>query len=632
MSQFYGSREREPGYFTKPDMKFEIKRRSAFIIYVFLVIVITFPSIIELNSSILGSPHTDTWNGVWGIYYVKSCLLKGNNPFHTDKIFYPTGGDFYPINLLNGILVFPLSLFVSLPAAYNLMIMSLVVAAALGTYLLVRYLNGDTNAAFFAGAGFAANPIIISALHNGTDELLGLCWIPFYILYLFKLIGKNRRRYLLLSVVFFFISFVCCWYIGFALALFTVLVFLRQLVRGEEGGRKKVILRNIVIVSLATMILVLPFFLLSNRATQGEKILISHKTPKMVRDAVFSLNATDISTHFRPRRPGAGYHPRFDPRAFLPDPDKYYFHSLYLGYIVLFLALVGLFPRGKSYGKWFWLICLVFFLLFSWGPRPRLGETVLSGKILTNLLPFSLLDRVFPLSSFISLPFRFGIMAYLSLFVLAAAGLRRITRRVRREYGLIIILAVSAACVSEYLFLAPVPYPLERSSAVMPEFVSELAGSPGKAVIEVPTEHPAYRALRPGMYYQTGHGKKVFYSLDVGFSSNQLGHGNEFLYYVNLLAELSFDVVESPAVLPGNAAERASFLSGEFEGAMVAGSRKHREIEESIGELRELGFSRVVVYRDLLPESVEAKLSGFLRLYLGEPIREANDIAIYRIF
>ena len=613
---------------------YEIKPAAACILYMILVIVITFPIIAELNTSVLGSPYTDTWNAVWGIHFVKKCLLSGQSPFFTDDLFYPEGGHFYPMNLVNGIMVLPLSLFLSLPASYNLMLMILMVIAAFGMYRLALFIVNDKNAAFFSGMCYAVSPIVIGAIHNGTDELLGLSWMPFFILYLLKVVKTGKTRHMVLAIVFLFISSVSCWYIGFSLTIFTFFVFVRQLLIKQEVRKKKFIVKNIVMVSLVSLLLVLPCFLLALRSTRGERILTNIKTPGMVNGAVRYFNATDIITHFRTKCLSTGDDPAFshpEPKVFLPNVDNRFVHNLYLGYTVTVLALVGIFLKRKSFNRGFWLICLVFFLLLSWGPSPRLGETVLSNKILRNVLPFSLLDLVFPLSSFISLPFRFGIMAYLSLFILAAAGLLGIAGRVKEKYRLILVLAVTAGCIIEYLFLAAVPYPLERTSAELPEFVSELAVSPGKAVIEVPTEHPVYRALRPGLYFQTRHGKKVFYSFDVGFSSYHLGHGNEFMYYLNLLAELSFDVVESPSVLPGNAAERASFLGGDFKEAMVVGSREHREIEESIGELGELGFTRVIVYRDLLPESVERRLDAFLRLYLGDPLRDSEDIAIYKL-
>jgi hypothetical protein len=612
---------------------FELNLKIALIIYVALTLLITFPAVIELNKSALGCRYTDTWHSLWGISFVKNSLLHGKSLFFTDYIFYPQGGYFYPINLLNAILILPVYLFLSVVVSYNLMIMILMVIAMLGMYRLVLYIARNKYAAFYSGLCYGISPIVITAIHNGTDELLGLCWIPYYALYLLKALDENRMRPFFLSVLFLFLSILSCWYLGFVSLLFTAFFLIYKLSIKGEGIRKRVIFKKIISILLISSMLSLPFFMLLMRSFHGDKRIVNIKVKQEINSTLQNLSYTELSAYFKviPFWSRKNQFLEQDPRVFLETYDRYHIHGVYLGYIALILCMFGLFSRDKTYpNKRFWLFCAVFFFLLSLGPYPRMHGAKLNLGILEKILPYSLLDRIIPMSSYVSLPFRFSVITYLSLFILAGLGMARAFNKIRIKQKAMLTSAICACTVFEYLIMAPMPYPLYRSPTVAPDFIKELKKQPGEAIIEAPTNHSVYRALRPGLYYQIFHHKKVIYGINVADGISPPLRDNMFIRYIEDICQASINYVSIP-IKVSSVKDFFSPIEENYKRAVNPASEDYWKIKDSIEKLKGYSFSYVVIYKDMLPLPVEEILFYFVNEHLGKPYWESKEVVIYRL-
>ncbi len=192
----------------KNELIFKLKHHDliiAPILYIILTIILTYPIILNMTTSILGSGGDDrqVLNYLW---YAKQALLSPNPNMtfsYTNYIFYPYG---IHISLLmspfNQLLGIPLQELFGLPATYNIIWLLSFVLGGFGTYLLVKYLTGNEIAAFFSGIVFAFAPYHFAhALgHMGATTIE---WIPFCALYLIKMVREKGMKNYILAAVFF---------------------------------------------------------------------------------------------------------------------------------------------------------------------------------------------------------------------------------------------------------------------------------------------------------------------------------------------------------------------------------------------------------------------------------------------
>ena len=98
----------------------DIKRqnpRNAFVaasISLLLVLGLTWPVCISPFELLVGHPGNDTWNHVWGYWWVGQALQSGQWPFIADGLAFPDGGTLYFIDTVQAILSWPFNLFLGL--------------------------------------------------------------------------------------------------------------------------------------------------------------------------------------------------------------------------------------------------------------------------------------------------------------------------------------------------------------------------------------------------------------------------------------------------------------------------------------------------------------------------------------
>ena len=74
------------------------------LIFFALAVVLTWPIVLNISGSALGSQHADGMKHLWTLWWMRSSIWDyGQFPFSTDLINYPTGMDLYPIEPLNGL-------------------------------------------------------------------------------------------------------------------------------------------------------------------------------------------------------------------------------------------------------------------------------------------------------------------------------------------------------------------------------------------------------------------------------------------------------------------------------------------------------------------------------------------------
>ena len=473
--------------------------------YLALTAGMTYPLILKFSSAIPGDSF-DGWQNYWNLWWVKTALVDQITwPWFTDLLYHPTGVSllFHTLNAFNGITFLPVQLAFGLLPEYNAVVVFSFAAGGLGGYLLARQVLGANSsrlAAFLAGAVFTFSPYHFAHL-LGHMQLIALAWLPFYALYVLRTLraaeGSGERRVARegsLAALFLILVALCDWYYAFYCILFTAVAAVWHSVRSLRASRRDALgLGLIALVAAGVTVAVVLSPLLIPMVREARQ------ASYMVPDAAQSRQlSADLLAFITPQ----GFHPlwgewaRAKSERFTSTISEY---TIFAGFTVLGLALVGLFSRWRRGMKGLWLgVTLVFFIL-SLGPVLHIGGQATRWPGGAEIaLPYAAIARL-PFINIMRSISRLDVIVMLALGVLAAGGLNSLMRN--RMGGLLIGVLSLVLVLFEFL---PAPYPMSPPDT--PSWYRLLArdGRSG-AVLNLPANWD-----RPGyLLYQTEHGKAL---------------------------------------------------------------------------------------------------------------------------
>jgi len=190
-------------------------------LYVLLSLVFTWPLVLNFGQYVVGDLESDVWKHLWGMWWVKTCLVRDNVlPLHTHLLNYPYGGALFFIDPLNGLISTPLQFLWDAPRVYNLVVLFNVVLAAVGAFCLARYLSGSPYAAFFAGSVYGFSSYMMAYLTSGVTEAINIGWIPLFCLFFIRMLRHNQLADAVRAGTWFAVATVGCWYYGSFCVLF----------------------------------------------------------------------------------------------------------------------------------------------------------------------------------------------------------------------------------------------------------------------------------------------------------------------------------------------------------------------------------------------------------------------------
>ena len=172
------------------------------LIFLFLTVVMTWPFIVHLNDSVVGSVG-DNWYYVWLIKWFEKSLIELNgNPFFVPTHNTPYGWylAYTEISLSNIIFALPISILGGPVLAYNGILILSFILSALFTYSWVKRLTGNSFAALISGALFAFSPYRLAHL-NGHWPLMGTHWLVLHFMFLYLCLHQEsiNKKYAFLS-------------------------------------------------------------------------------------------------------------------------------------------------------------------------------------------------------------------------------------------------------------------------------------------------------------------------------------------------------------------------------------------------------------------------------------------------
>jgi hypothetical protein len=429
-------------------------------LFALLTLALSWPVIAHLNSRI---PGTATWafdesTFAWNIWYFKHALLDlHTSPLHSELIWYPLGIDLilYTYNFFNALIALPLLVAFNLPLASNVTLLLATILSGFGAYLLafyvlrftfcrsrhIPYATRQTTtlrlAAILAGVvyAFASNRAIYAAL--GHYDMVTTQWLPFYALYLLKVLREPQLKRAVLAGLFFALAALAEMIFASFLALFSVIVVLAHW--RELRARWAAALGRLALAALVALLVWAPALIpITREFLTGDYALTGWgEGLKLSADLVGLVTPTELNPLLAPAR-GSPPSPaelrgtettgeaRWRAMLRAVEEGKARFsdvNTVFLGYVTLALALLGAWRWRVQARAWAWtglvfgLLCLGPLLQIHGRYRFSLDNLLPEG--VTFPLPFALLHFI-PLVNANRAPNRNSVILMLALAVLAA--------------------------------------------------------------------------------------------------------------------------------------------------------------------------------------------------------------------
>ena len=340
-----------------------VQKLMIFLLYTGLTVAVTYPAVLFLRTKVLGGPE-DNFHFLWELWYVAHALFDVHkSPFFDPDVFVPFGfslirnQDLSPGTVL---LFSPLTHFFGEVFTYNFLILLSFPLTAFGTYLLARELWSNRVAAILAGIVVGFCPYRF-AHAEGHLSIVSTEWIPFFFLYLERLISKPRLKNAVLAGVFFGLSAWATWYYFFMVPI-AALVYVAFRVDWKVPGKDLWHLSKLGLISVAVALaFILPFLVPYYLATHGAVVDYRGAGESQAFAAAIADYVIPPTTHFL-WGDKVSHLWRDGPNGLWQSEWQ-----LYLGAVALVLAAIGVFhPRRRV------VIALIAMalgcLLFSFGP------------------------------------------------------------------------------------------------------------------------------------------------------------------------------------------------------------------------------------------------------------------------
>jgi len=479
------------------------------LLYIFLTIVLTYPVVLFLRTKVLGGA-ADNFKFLWELWYVAHAIFDlHKSPFFDPDVFVPFGfslirnQDLSPGTVL---LFSPLTHFFGEVFTYNFLVLASFPLTAFGAYLLARELWSNRAAAILAGIVIGFCPYRFA--HSGGHlSIVSTEWIPFFFLYLERMISTPRLKSAVLAGVFFGLAAWTTWYYFFMVPIAAAFYVTFRIHWTAPAKKRRRLLKLSLISAAVALVFVLPFLIPYYLATHGAVVDYRGAGESQAFAAALADYIIPPTTHCLWGH-GVAQLWRHGPNGLWQSEWQ-----LYLGAVALILALVGTFDRRRRVV--FALAAMALgCLIFSLGPGvyfthpPPLSSST-NDVALSSVPAPGRLVRQLPGFNNLRAWARLGFFVELSTGLLAGAGLVRLLEWLKERFHAQTAAQVAVATIVTSLAIFDFfPRP-PGMSPVTPRPVDKwLSEQPGDfAFMEFPIPKHAYGG--PAIYRTKLTGKRI---------------------------------------------------------------------------------------------------------------------------
>ncbi|MBM3256572.1 MAG: hypothetical protein FJZ04_03865 [Candidatus Moranbacteria bacterium] len=369
-------------------------------------------------------------------------------------------------------------------AGYNFWWLASFFLAFLGMWLLVRDITRSKWAALGSGFIFAFSPYHFaqaSATNIGMMHYEWLPWLMFFLNRLFQTVSWKN----VLGTTLMFILIVTTEHQLTAFSLIFLIFFIPFLFFQHKGILRRWQFWLVAVIGLTVILLV--------GIVQYQKIWgIAHSENNYLIPPYYQVEnySADLVDFFLPARFQSFWGERLNSARANLASNQEGRQSLYLGFLVIILTLIGLasvFKKNNEPDQKQWIIfagaCAFLFLVLSLGPTLHInGQGYLSGK-----MPYSWLYNFIPFWDYIRTVSRIFVIALLGIAILAGFGIKKLEGFLLKaglpRYVKVLLIGIFAVGIPLEYSAIPTPQIDLRYSA----FYDELKKEPERfSILEIP--------------------------------------------------------------------------------------------------------------------------------------------------
>ena len=598
--------EKSVGRYLK-DIGKTIKREHVFaaIAYLVIALIVVAPITANITSRAPGSGG-DTYQNLWDIWWVAHAVTHLKSIWSTNLLFYPIGSNliYQTMSPIGALVTAPFQA-VSIPFAYNVMLLLGYVVSGLCMYVLAKYVTRNAYASFIAGLVFSFSAFHMAQSYAHIDWI-AIGWVPLALYFFLRMLndGNKYKNGVGLGITLVLAVFMGDVEQGIMLMLLLVLVGIAYLLTKETRRlllSKSFWISVLVAVAVAFVLGSWGFLPLLHAITIPGTLGQANYLNDAAHNELWSVS---LGSFFIPSYFNGIFNSKgstsYVQKTFGYDPTE---RVAYVGYTVIALAAYGTYRTRKL--QRLWLGILIVFGWLALGPYLQVGGSV------THLPELYLLYHALPVLNIIREPGRFLLVFSIATSMLAAVGMKSLLEghaHDNRHRALFLAAVITALFVIEGpgIGLTHSFAQLVSSNASVPHLYSQIATLPENfSMLILPAMINPYGAqanLYPGLntYYEAIAGKPL-----VGGDVSRENNTQELSLY-NIPLAIQAQNLES---------------SGTFSYPTPVNESL---INESLLTLYNYNSTIVAVNKNAYTSSGLSQLANYLESSLGSPIYNSN--------
>jgi hypothetical protein len=507
--------------------------------YLIIALAVLAPIIAQMSTLAPGIGG-DSYQNLWDLWWVVHAVSSMHSIWFTSYLFHPVGANllYQTMSPISAIITAPFQA-ISIPFAYNVMLVLGFVISGLCMYALAKYVTRNAYASFLAGLFFSFSAFHLAQAYAHIDWLT-IGWIPLSLYFFLKTLNEENKfiNAAGLGVCFVLASFMGDIEQGIMVVLVLLAVLAAYMIKGSS--RKLVLNRRFVesmLLALAVAFVLgswgfipIAHAILSGGAAQQTGYLNQLQNNALWSDTLASFFVPSYYNGIFDSKPSAYFNGVFEyatQQGVIPDQSE---RVAYVGYTVMLLALYGILKNRKEYKLWLGL--LIIFGWLSLGPYLQLGGTSFTNP--TPVPGLYLIYHFVPIVNVIREPDRLYLVFSMCAAVLAALGARSLMERCSnwklKRSALVVtgIIAMLFVIEAPGLPLSSALVSLTATNAQVPQLYQSLGGQQGNfSLLMLPAAadpYSAYAEVYPAinMYYAAIANKSIIggYVLRTNASQN----------------------------------------------------------------------------------------------------------------
>lgn len=466
------------------------------LLYSYIFIQLTYQLVDKIQRDIW-TISPDGYQFVWDLWWVNKAITGlHQSPWFNGYVNFPAGTQLWThaLTIFNGLVAIVLMRFMSLVAAFNVLMLFSFVAGGVTAFWLAYYLTKSATASYIAGFIFTFSNYHFAQFLSHLN-LVALEWIPLFVLLWYILLNTPNLKVAIGAALALALVLLCEYY------YFVYCVLAAILMTGWFALRQ----RDLLFIVRKEYRMPIGLFTICTVALTGPFIVMI--LAENLRDPISghpaNLYSADLAALFVPSaiwRFGALTKPFWT--DWVRDMSE---TSIAFAFPALLLAVYTWLKR-KAIGYaelGLWFVLLIFFAVMSLGPVLHINAQ----EYPSLPMPYSLLEFLIPPLSISGVPIRMSMMGVLALSVISAFGFSYLLRGSWWHHGIAVFLfaAIVIMCM---------PTSLPTTPAQVPKYVLALRDLPGSGAVLDNVEMDAAQGAPLGrlMYFQTIHQKPIAFS------------------------------------------------------------------------------------------------------------------------